>query len=611
VNGLLSRRHPLGPWILLTVGLCLFPAPRGGSSARAATQVQARVTPPVVPPNGEVELALEVRWEGFRSPRIDPSFELDNLEIVSGPRRSSSTTFLTGPAAQGLSLTWRLRPKQLGAAKVFNIRVRLDGTPYELPDCRLEARTDAPPPPPPPPRLADLAPRRIERRGANRPLRPGGLFLRAEVSPRQPYRGQQTLYTLYIYYQTDVRNIRPREMPRFQGFWVREVEAGDRSIPTLENGQEYFRSILLRRVLYPLRSGPLTITPTEAEMIAAAAGAGQASAGQGDRSPRGQRVVRESNAITLVVRDLPPPPPSSASPSDSPFTGLVGRLTAQATLEPATVTVGEAAVWTVTLQGTAHLRPLPDPLWTVPDGVRLLPVETTSGEEIEGATIQQLRRWRIPVVGERVGTLRLPAMAFPYFDPKTAQYRTARTPELALEVRPSSAVPPPLPEANTAPTDPGGARRWPRVVTVPLVAVGTALMGLILVWIGWRRKHRGPGVRARRHLLAALEASIDTAGDRSRKAASAFETAWRTYLESEGYLAAGVPRAQWGPRLARFGAHGSRRQRQERQAAMEALIEEFQALAEAPQLADTEALAQEALRQSRRVLRLLPPPSRR
>jgi hypothetical protein len=555
----------------------------------AQTQVQARLTPPAVPPHGVAELAIEIRWEGFRSPQIDPSFELENLEIVDGPRRSSATTFLTGPASRGLTLTWRLRPQRLGPARVFHIRVRLDGTPYELPDARLEARTDAPEPPPPPPRLVDLGNLRTDPRGTpSSPTDPSAPFLRAEVSPRRPYRGQQTVYTLYIYYQSDVRNIQPREMPRFQGFWVREVEAGSRAVPTVEGGRELFRSVLLRRVLYPLRSGTLTITPTTAEMVTQLPG-------RRDRRPRNERVRRRSNAVTVEVRDLPAPSPEVPADFLSDAANLVGSLTASATVEPATVEVGEAAVWTVTLEGTAHLGPLPEPRWPALTGARLLPPETTSGEAVTGSTIRQLRRWQIPVVPESPGTVELPTLPFVHFDPAAGRYRVVETAPLRLTV-----VAPGAAAASPPPAPPPAHRRTAPWIFLPLVLAlgGIALAGL---WI--RRRRRG---HDRQRLLQTLTATPRHAEGRARKAAALVESAWRDFLEGAGYLPPGRALEEWSLALARYGARGSHRQREARREAAEELVEEIRRLARAPQLADTEALIQEVVRRSRRLLRHLP-----
>jgi hypothetical protein len=565
-----------------------------------------------------VELTIEVRWQGFRSPRIDPSFELDNLEIVSGPRRSGTTTLLSGPASQGLSLSWRLRSKRVGQARVFNIRVRVDGSPFELPDARLEVRTDAPPPPPPPSRLGDLAaalrgrsqtgadtstdsPRSTRSPSSRRPR----VYLRAEVSPRNPYRGQQTLYTLYIYYQADVGNIRPQEMPQFQGFWVREMAADDKAVLTLEGDRKTFRSVLLRRVLYPLRTGTLEITPTVAEMIVD-------SPPRPGRETRGQLIRRSSNGLRVSVRPLPEDSPDSLVPVLP-----VGSLTAEAALESSEVEVGEAAVWTLTLRGTGHLRPLPDPTPSLPPGSRLLPLQATGGEEIRGTTLHQLRRWRLPVVADTPGPLTLPAVEFPYFDPGEGRLRIARTAEQTLQVRQRS----PEVSGGEAPTttpppeDREGGGRWSALLPglpgllglLTVVAVG----GLGFLWYRRRRRHGSPGSSGfrdspRRRLEGALQAAAGTSHRHPRQVAAGLEAAWREFLE-EGYLPPGLPRNEWPLTLARFGPRGSHRRREERRAAVATLLEELRLLAQAPQLADIRTQVEEIHDRSRRVLQLLPP----
>jgi hypothetical protein len=601
--------HRIGWTVRGAVLAAALAAPAG---AQPSVEAEARLTPDVVGTDEVLQLTLEVRAERAGSIHFRPRFELHNLELLGPPQRSSTFRFAAGRSFQSLQLTYLLRPLELGPAVVSDIRLELEGETFELPTQRTQVVTDPPPrrerrrgrglPPPGTPFSGSVPDSFFRRPPEPRELK---VLVRAEVQPAEPYVGQPVSYTLHIYTQTDITSIHPRELPDFQGFWAEEVKREARDTERVElDGEVFGHLVVLERRLVPRRAGVLEIPPAQLELLARVI----EPRFLGTAFARPERLMRASNPLTVRVRELPPPPPG--------FTGAVGSLAVSATLDPPTVTVGEAALLTVTLTGGAHLPSLPPLGPGALPGLEVFPPEETA---TSGGKTHQ-RTWVYTLAPRRAGEFSLGPLEVPYFDPRVEGYRLAASEPLTLSVGPAVAaaaiapVPHPIRSAAVPPEEHLPVRVWPwLLLTLPLG------LALALRWAD-RRGSPHPRVRGagdpRAALLALITAVEKGTGDRERAvhgcadrgAARQLEAAWRLYLEQRWAVPQVLLPARWaadlGERRALLpGGH----------ALTDAVLEELAALARdlqhlrgAAQLADTETLARDIAARSHRLLRRLP-----
>lgn len=567
------------------------------------------------------ELRVTVRGPGLEA--IDPPrFLLDNLKIVAGPETAVGARDAGG--GRVFVFRWLLRPQHLGPARVYGLRVSAAGRRLELPVRRLTAQAlptghGARPPARVPSspsgapgagaasggtgaagtranaRPAEASPDEASPDEASPEVSPDAsraqpsagsrVFLRAEARPERPWRGQQVQYTLYLYYQTDVRSIRPVELPSFDGFWAEEISVPGQPTgePSRVGGETFERAVMLRRALFPLRAGPVEIDPVTAEMIAAGPG--------GDR---GRLLKRRSNTLTLEVRELPEPTPRG-------FTGAVGELELETRLEPAKAIAGQAVAWVAVLEGDGRLGLVELPAPELGAGLSDAGTDEPRTErEVTGGKIRQRRTWHRWLVPERAGRFRLPPVEIPYFDPAAGEYRRlqAKPEDLLVTAgdgsRRSTVPPAERPEREDS------ASRW----GFPWKALSLALLALALaaalflteagrqMRAGWRvRLERGRDPHRR-----VLEREVDTALalPTAAAAAAAVETAWRRYLAHRRPELEPLAPREWSPAL-------RRRRLAAAAEAAQRFAEDLDFLRRAPHLADAEALKNALARQSRRL----------
>ncbi len=573
-------------------------------AAVAAGSVRVTLTPQRLALGQTAQLTFQVESGGLGSLQLAPRFQLDNFEIVGGPARQQSMSWVNGKLSQSYALTWYLAPVREGKARVFGLKLVSGREELALPD--QEAWIDAAGAAAPDndengrePGMADpfdlfrdfVAPPR-DSQGAGEPPQ---ILLRAELAPVRAWAGEQLLYTLYLLAERRapgegrvvIETIFPRKVPAFQGFWSQEIRLPERSNAEMVqlDGKLWWRQAILQRALFPYEPGPHTIDAAEADLRLVYFR--PVGFGFGEEPVRPGAVRRQSNAVQLAVQALPPPPAG--------FGGAVGTLQAKSSLQPARVAAGEATILTAELTGGGNLSGLPDPKLPPLRGVKVSPPQESSRQKVDGTRVVSTRTWTWSLVPERAGEWSLPALQWVTFEPARGAYRTVSTESLKISATPAApAAPRPL-RAAQPPVPARASSVWRGPVGW---AVGGAAGTLLLVGLGLLATRLfGRDRAARRQLVAEVTAALGET--QPRQAASAAEEAWRSFLGSRYDLPVEAPPTHWATLLAKRGLGPVLAGELVR------LVDDLHYLRYAPRLASTDSLQRELLERSRRLARRL------
>jgi hypothetical protein len=264
------------------------------------------------------------------------------------------------------------------------------------------------------------------------------LFLRASLDRDELYVGEQATLSLYIFSRVDLSSVDAVSMPKLEGFWSEDVESPSQlsGEQRIVDGVPYRAYLLRRRALFPMKAGELAISPAEADITTGFLFAGH-------------RVHRVSNPLTVKVKPLPPgAPPGMQSANVGQW-----RLTLEAT--PPRVELGQPVTVRVTLEGVGNVKNVSPPRLTGPRSVRIFD-PTTSDRMAPGRNkVQGVRVHEYLVMPQQTGTFTLPALEFPYFDPRARRYDVSRTEPVTITVEPgaggsatASAAAPSSPDAD-------------------------------------------------------------------------------------------------------------------------------------------------------------------
>ncbi|HVG57224.1 MAG TPA: BatD family protein [Hyalangium sp.] len=243
------------------------------------------------------------------------------------------------------------------------------------------------------------------------------LFLRASLDRDEVFVGEQTTLSLYIYSRVDLSSVDAVTMPKLEGFWSEDVESptqlsGEQRIV---NGVPYRAYLLRRRALFPVKAGTLTITPAEADITTGFLFAGH-------------RVHRVSNGLKVKVKPLPPGAPPGIANAN------VGQWQLTMDVSPTSVELGQPITVRVILEGTGNVKNVTPPKLTVPSALKVYDPTTTDKLTPNKNKIQGRRVMEYLVMAQRTGTFTLPALEFPYFDPRRRAYDVSRTDPVTITV---------------------------------------------------------------------------------------------------------------------------------------------------------------------------------
>jgi hypothetical protein len=283
--------------------------------------------------------------------------------------------------------------------------------------------------------------------------------------------------------------------PSFPGFRAEWLPGILRDEPGGPEGETY-RVYEERRALFPVRPGVLEIPPV---------GIGCAAASERQRpSARAARVEVE-------------PIPAGARPPG--FSGLVGRVEATFTAEPREVVLGEAVQISLAVEGPGNLWEVRSPLegaFSLPDA-ELFPRHGSMARDA-GRRLILRRYFSYDLVPRRVGTIRIPEIRIPYFDPEARRFDEVVVPESALIVTAPAAV---AQEAARGEARPADDREEDRERGSGLLGIGLlAGLAAALAFLALGRLRRSRRAAPSRRIEAALE-QAEAAREAGESAAAA------------------------------------------------------------------------------------------
>jgi hypothetical protein len=310
-------------------------------------------------------------------------------------------------------------------------------------------------------------------------IKPGDpVTVAATVDPDTVYVGQQSTYQVAVFIEESVRN-RLRRNPGFtppepRGMLAYDLAPPDGILPTRRSGDRRYEPHLYQRAIFPLVPGRHTIPPAELNYSLPLSYS---------FFSREESHVLRTDSLVLIARDVP------AEGRPAGFLGAVGEFTVEAGVATGRARVGDPAVLTLKISGRGNIKMLPRPAITVPWGA-LIPAEERVVVDRTSEVIRGRKEFDWVLTPQVSGSHELPAMQYPFFNPRTEQYEIAVTRPETLSVAPGSLIAAEVAAADSTPLlplrsiyrgepdVPGHLRPgyWLLLATAPIPALVTAIV---------------------------------------------------------------------------------------------------------------------------------------
>ena len=344
---------------------------------------------------------------------IPPDFT--NFLVVSGPQQSVNRSWVNGVSSFSKTYTYFLTPKSKGVLRIGQAQITINGEVYKTSPVEVQV-TEAVKKPNDPDNIDYLTDENIH--------------LIAEISNNSPYlnEGISVVYKLYFRNPISINDVQELESPTYGDFWSSKINIGRIQVDPRGQykGEPYNEVVWQKVVLYPQKSGKLTIEPLTLNL--------QLSVPSNRRDLFGRRILKQgqktitSGRRTLNIKPLP----TSGQPEN--FTGAVGQFDFDVILSKDALKASESFQTKIKVSGKGNLNLFQLPEINVPNTLEVYEPErketiktTLSGTE---GTVEE----NYTIVPQYQGKYPIPPVAFSYFDPKAKNYKTVRSQELLVDV---------------------------------------------------------------------------------------------------------------------------------------------------------------------------------
>lgn len=360
-----------------------------------------------------ITYTLQAAKEGsnFQRPKLD-GFEL--LNVNTSRSSNTSVTIVNGKMKQNsfITLTWYLtvKAKKEGTFKIPTASVKVDGKTYKSNSLVIKVVKGE--------TAYDNNSKSKRNNYSNIQQTSKKLFLNLTTDKVTAYVGEAIYTYCRMFSRYDGINIQEFNASTFDDFWIKNIKMPNsvKGEQVELNNTNYLAATLDKKVIFPQRSGTITIKPYNAVF--------QLYDGWG--FPAGTKKV-VSNKKIITIKPLPANKPAS-------FSGAVGQYSISLTSKNYEIKVDEALVINVNIQGKGNFGLFDLPKVNLPNSFESLNAETKdnfniTSEGVSGSTIV-----KYSFIARVPGKYKIPQLVFSYFDPKKEKYITLKTDTLSITV---------------------------------------------------------------------------------------------------------------------------------------------------------------------------------
>lgn len=378
----------------------------------AQVQFEAKVSKNTLGVNERLRIDFMMNVDGDNFDQ--PSF--DGFRVVGGPSQQVSQSWVNGRSSFQKAYSYILQPNQKGTFTIKAASIEFNGQVYKTAPIKIVVTNAV-----------------AQERDPYDNSRPQGipnetLSLVAEISKTNPYLNEPITAVYKLYFNNiNVTGFKELAKPKYNDFWNQNIDI--KQLATEEGtfqGQRCYFVILKKTILYPQKSGRLTIEPLSLDI--------GVQLPSNRRDMYGQMILTDDNRVvsagakTINVKPLP-----EASKPEG-FGGAVGKFNFTVTPSKTTLKNGESLDLIVSASGNGNMKLFTLPKPVVPNALEMYdPVHdeqvTTSLYGMSGKITD-----KYTIVPQYKGKYAIKAMQFSYFDLNTGSYKTITSPEIMVDV---------------------------------------------------------------------------------------------------------------------------------------------------------------------------------
>jgi hypothetical protein len=255
-------------------------------------------------------------------------------------------------------------------------------------------------------------------------------FIRAIVSKNNVYEQEGFTVTFRLYTTLNITDLGKIEFPEFEGFMVEEVPIASNQQLQMErfNGRNYYTANLKKTLLFPQRSGKITIPSGRLEMVFSVPSGKRVSTFFGTQEVMADvKKALVTNPLAINVKPLPDGKPAN-------FSNAVGTFTFTPSISTRQTRANEPVTIAITISGTGNLKLIQNPEIKFPTNFEVYDPTVNNNFQVTTNGLTGSRKIEYLAIPRYEGNYNIPAIEFSYFDLNTNSYKTVNSSEYNLQI---------------------------------------------------------------------------------------------------------------------------------------------------------------------------------
>ena len=375
--------------------------------------------------NERLRIDFEMNEDGDNF--VPPSFK--GFNVVGGPNQSISNSWINGKRSYSKTYSYFLAPKSQGTFSINQATIEIDDQIYKTTPLKII--------------ITEAVSKPKDGNSANY-VASENVHLIAEVSKSNPFLNEAITIVYKLYVSNDVsitRSWQELDTPKFQDFWSQYIEEKreQQIYETTYQGKPYRYVILKKAVLYPQKTGELTIEPLTLDVPIDVQGNTRDIFGR-------RRMTRVNRTISAGKRIINVKPlPTEGRPDD--FSGAVGNFNFSVSVNKTMLDANEALELKIRAKGIGNLKLFNLPSLTLPSSLEVYEPVRDNKVAINIKGMNGFISDTYTIIPQFKGSYPIRPISFSYFDVTSAKYKTIISDEIVVKVQ-NGPVPNQLTEVN-------------------------------------------------------------------------------------------------------------------------------------------------------------------
>jgi hypothetical protein len=356
---------------------------------------------------------------------------VDGIIVLAGPQTSqaSNVSIVNGKVSQNFELkyTYIVQAKKEGLITIPPAELKVDRKIYKSNPIKIEvikgSQSQS--------RTSTTTVGLNQTKTATNTNNTSDLYIKITSSKTKVHREEHLIATIKLYTKVSIVNFGNFKLPTFDGFITEEIYAPNTIEWSRENinGEIYNTGILRKYILFPQKTGKITILPTELE-IAYREATNKRSRSMfdeffGNVDSESRNVI--SNSVVINIADLPGNKPFN-------FSGAVGHFKLVASVDNLSAKTNEAVNLKVKISGNGNLKYISAPKIDFPSDFDVYDPKVNDNIKYSESGALGFKNFEYLMIPRHAGDFTIPAFKFSYFDTETNQYKTQKTDPFNIKV---------------------------------------------------------------------------------------------------------------------------------------------------------------------------------